>query len=458
MKTRISFLLFFWCVLLLVPPVLSKKYSDTKSNDTFSFDGTTTSTSSKMSGYGQNYWSVSGSAYISGKAIELGQDLVYKAELWLMATGDLDSSSFPSKDNIDTTKHDGVAETFTKGDASILYLSHPVGSVVPGEVNVYDSQVARELSESLSSPLYSKSSPSSPTGLCASPEFHGDLSGTLMNFAGSKSVLPLSFRSKANKACADSPDAGAEVIAGEKCKRGSLCQKPGTATSPFSHRVECPEERWVWEGIKIGSHKLFSKKQDCEVVWWTCDNKVDVCDKTASHVKPREKSWKQKYVAPDGSVSQYPPTDNTPNCSGCTSDCSSPCDCSGSGTCGGTVTDNTPNCMDCTSHCSSPCRCLNSGTCNGTVATPPPPPEPTLVKCRACNARYDPKSSSAAQHTRQTFPCGVHSGWACSNRHIAAHSTPKTCKRCGTTFYSCNRKGPCVTRRYGRHKNHSAAK
>lgn len=65
------------------------------------------------------------------------------------------------------------------------------------------------------------------------------------------------------------------------------------------------------------------------------------------------------------------PTDNTPNCSGCTSDCSSPCSCTNSGTCGGTVVDNTPNCNDCTDGCSS---------C------------PTV--CTSCGRTYDPDSSS----------------------------------------------------------------
>ena len=71
-------------------------------------------------------------------------------------------------------------------------------------------------------------------------------------------------------------------------------------------------------------------------------------------------------------------SDETPNCQDCTSHCSSPCSCTNSGTCNGTVTDNTPNCSDCTSHCSSPCSCSNSGTCNGTVSTPSPPSTPTL--------------------------------------------------------------------------------
>lgn len=71
MKTSVSFLLIFLSLFLLTPLAISGKFADQKSNGTFSFDGSTTSTSSKLSGYGQNYWSVSGSAYISGSAIEL---------------------------------------------------------------------------------------------------------------------------------------------------------------------------------------------------------------------------------------------------------------------------------------------------------------------------------------------------------------------------------------------------
>ena len=85
------------------------------------------------------------------------------------------------------------------------------------------------------------------------------------------------------------------------------------------------------------------------------------------------------------------PTDGTPDCPDCTSHCSSPCSCTNSGTCNGTVTDNTPNCSDCTSHCSSPCSCSNSGTCNGSVSTPPPKPSGTT--CSACNVSYNPNST-----------------------------------------------------------------
>ena len=126
-------------------------------------------------------------------------------------------------------------------------------------------------------------------------------------------------------------------------------------------------------------------------------------------------------------------TDDTSNCSDCTSHCSSPCSCSTSGTCDGTVTDNTPDCSYCTEGCSS---CSSSDDSSS-----------SLVRCpaAACGAMYDPNSSEAAQHTVQTFACGVHSGRACVNPWLDAHSTPRTCVRCGTTFYSCNRSGPCVS-------------
>ena len=430
MKTRISFLLTFLLIFLCaawVPPVLSKNYSDTKSNDTFSFDGSTTSTSQKLAGYGSESWHVTGYASLSATASELGQDSIYKCELWLMVTGDLDSSPFPDKGNIAAEAGSdgtgGKQKLIRKGDASILYRSQPVGSLAEGEVNIYDSQVVKSLSRTLSE-SYANSA-SSPTGLCASPEFHGDLSGTMMNFAGSKSVLPLSFKSKANKACADSPDAGMDVIAGEKCKRGSLCLKPGTATSPYSHRVECPEERWVWEGIKIGSHKFFSKKQDCEVVWWTCDKKVDVCDKTASHVPASEKSWQNKYVAPDGSVSQYPPS-ASPTYHACGEhETSVSGDHSLQASC--TSTDSNGN----------TCTVTSFYACDSHTHSYPSPPPTVSCGRSACTASV----SSSTEH--RVGPCSACGGsyWSCGkygsyweNQHRV-----RTCRRsgCGNTWQRC---------------------
>ena len=94
-------------------------------------------------------------------------------------------------------------------------------------------------------------------------------------------------------------------------------------------------------------------------------------------------------------------SDDTPNCQDCTSHCSSPCSCSNSGTCNGTVTDDTPNCSDCTSHCSSPCSCSNSGTCNGTVSTPSTPPSSKMITCSAGH-------SYRANHPRRSYLDNLH--------------------------------------------------
>ena len=77
--------------------------------------------------------------------------------------------------------------------------------------------------------------------------------------------------------------------------------------------------------------------------------------------------------------------------------------------------------------------------------TPTPTPTPALVSCSRCGVSYDPNSSEASQHTYQTFACGVHSGYPCSNQWTFEHSTEQTCRLCGTTFYSCNNNGPCIS-------------
>ena len=69
--------------------------------------------------------------------------------------------------------------------------------------------------------------------------------------------------------------------------------------------------------------------------------------------------------------------------------------------------DATPNCQDCTSHCSSPCSCSNSGTCNGSVSAPSPPSTPpsgTQVTCSDCNASYDSTDPDSYQN-HQTVSC-----------------------------------------------------
>ena len=64
-------------------------------------------------------------------------------------------------------------------------------------------------------------------------------------------------------------------------------------------------------------------------------------------------------------------------------------------------TDNTPNCPDCTAHC-SPCNCSNSGTCNGTVSY------------HACGEH---ETSVSGDHTYGTYTCGIHSGYKCQESH-----------------------------------------
>ena len=162
------------------------------------------------------------------------------------------------------------------------------------------------------------------------------------------------------------------------------------------------------------------------------------------------------------SGSRYTVSDNTPNCPDCTSDCSSPCSCTNSGTCGGTVTDNTPNCPDCTSHCSSPCGCSNSGTCNGSVYTPPstpstpptPPPTPSPPTTVACGgASYTGCRESVSSRTEHHVPscsnCGS-SYWTCSP-NASRHTDVLTCKRtdCDATLTRCqNGPGLCTKGRY----------
>ena len=83
------------------------------------------------------------------------------------------------------------------------------------------------------------------------------------------------------------------------------------------------------------------------------------------------------------------------------------------------VTDNTPNCSDCTSHCSSPCSCTNSGTCNGTVATPTPPPTPSPTY-HACGVH---ETSVSGDHSLQA---------SCSSTDSNGNSCTVT------NFYACD--------------------
>ena len=304
MKTRVSFSLIFLFVFLLTPLAISGTFSHGTFRDQFKFTGDTTSTSSQHGGHGTTYYRVSGSASITGTAEAYAEtDAEYDCEMWLMATGDIVSSAFPGKGRINTSEHDGIPEVFTDGDASILYLSHVVTKSRATRYNPASKRKERQLSAPLSE-SYVKGSYSSPTDLCASPEVYGSLSGTLLQFSGTKSLRPLTFESDDNKACADSPDDGSETIATELCFRGRNCQKPMTATSLYDHRVECPEYVWEREGVVIAGKRFLEKKKQCTAYWWTCDDDpkkphtLNRCIR--SHVPASELHLEERYVDENG--------------------------------------------------------------------------------------------------------------------------------------------------------------
>ena len=107
--------------------------------------------------------------------------------------------------------------------------------------------------------------------------------------------------------------------------------------------------------------------------------------------------------------------------------------------------DETPNCSGCTSHCSSPCSCSESGTCNGTVAAPPPPPTPTPPATVSCGRSACTVSVSSANEHR-LGPCGESTcgatSWSCgpyANWWQQQHRL-RTCRRatCRQTWRNCS--------------------
>ena len=102
MKSRIIFLLILLGLFLQTPVAISGTASDVKSNETFSLSYTTISTSSKLAGYGLESWHVTGNASISGTASPFDEvDSEYDCEMWLYASGDIESSPFPGKGDVD---------------------------------------------------------------------------------------------------------------------------------------------------------------------------------------------------------------------------------------------------------------------------------------------------------------------------------------------------------------------
>ena len=112
-----------------------------------------------------------------------------------------------------------------------------------------------------------------------------------------------------------------------------------------------------------------------------------------------------------------------------------------------------PNCQDCTSHCSSPCSCSNSGTCNGTVSTPSTPSTPQIVKCAA--ASYTGCSGASSRTAHKVDSCGNCSKayWTC-DPNASRHTEVKRCKRsgCGASLTACQN-GPNACVRAGKPSN-----
>ena len=244
MKRRFCVLMFLLSVLMLTASAFSATWTNNSSNDTFGFTGTTVSTSGYLAGRGTPVYQVTGSADISGRADPFSEiNSEYRAVIWLMVTGDIDSSPFPGKGNIDTARVENSVnyDEYTSGDATIVYKSHVVSRSYKNQGNPLSGVVVRSLSHSKSE-SYVDTHPTSPTGLSASPEVYGSLTGTIMNHVGNKSVIPLTFESETNTATGENPDDGSENVVAEKCRRKTLCKKPKTATTDTSHRVECPEE------------------------------------------------------------------------------------------------------------------------------------------------------------------------------------------------------------------------
>lgn len=195
MKRHFCVLMVLLSVLMLTSSAFSATWTNSRSNDTFSFTGTTVSTSTQQSGHGMTYYRVSGSADISGSADALGDDDEYEATMWLEVTGDTGSNPVPGRDKIDETQK---RDEFTQGAAKILFRKQIVASVSPGSI-IPGQHVTSSFTDS-TSVSYVDGSYTSCSGLSASPACSGSLSGEVLKSMGSVPVESLGFGSKDNTA------------------------------------------------------------------------------------------------------------------------------------------------------------------------------------------------------------------------------------------------------------------
>ena len=232
---------------------------------------------------------------------------------------------------------------------------------------------------------------------------------------------------------------------------------PGLAKS--SHRstckgtASCGDGYWTCEGTESGGtarHQLRTCKIQglqwnsgtssydrvtCNMAYRNCDNPGGRCFNGSS--------------AGNQPHNDNPPlvTDNTPNCSGCTSHCSSPCSCSTFGTCNGTVS--TPSYHACGEHetsvsgdhslqssCSSTdangnsCTVTSFYACDNHSHTYPAPPPPTTVACDG--ASYTGCSGAPSRTAHYVPSCSNcrNDYWTCS-QWAYRHTETKPCKRSG---------------------------
>ena len=300
MKTRFSFLLIFLCLFLLTSTAFSATWTRTKSNDTFFFSGTTTSTSNQLAGHGTTYYQVSGHASISGTADALQAGDEYQAEAWLETSGK-DVAGVPGRGNIKTNQKDANGANYDDHRTStgeVVYKKHIVGSASDAQV-LPGTYKANSLSVS-SSHSWVGGSYTSPSGVSVSPYCYGSLDGELLKGMGAATLERETLRSGDNPASDDTPDDGTTNLVAEICQRGEDCGKPGTATKADSHRVHpCGEKRWTdnkyWGAIGVWK----KTKEDCPGVRWTCAS-PPVCQFVASHVSSSESHLEEKYVNSNG--------------------------------------------------------------------------------------------------------------------------------------------------------------
>ncbi len=159
---------------------------------------------------------------------------------------------------------------------------------------------------------------------------------------------------------------------------------------------------------------------------------------------------------PDDPDGIYSTSDETPNCSDCTTHCSSPCGCSTSGTCNGTVSYHTCGVHEIAvsgdhslqASCSSTdsngnyCTVTSFYACDSHTHS-----YPNLVKCGAknwtgCTARV---SSRTEHQVSSCDSCGS-TYWTCNSTALAKHTGTETCNRsaCRQTWRRCGSTPTCL--------------